>query len=99
MRSEYHLLGGDLRSRMARIPEPHPDNLGRSAMGSTFENNLALNRWARLLLSAFVDEQYCISFHPMLKARVSEVWPDLYPQYVLPECNEGLALLTWLVGP
>ncbi|KAK3678336.1 hypothetical protein LTR78_001633 [Recurvomyces mirabilis] len=82
MRSEYRLLGEDLRSRIARIPEPQPGDLGRSAMGSTFENNFALNRWARLLLSAFVDEQYCISFHPVIKARVSEVWPDLYPQAI-----------------
>ncbi|KAK4554558.1 hypothetical protein LTR86_008413 [Recurvomyces mirabilis] len=82
MCSEYRLLGEDLRSRIARIPEPRPGDLGRAAVGSTFENNFALNRWARLLLSAFVDEQYCISFHPVLKARVSEVWPDLYPQAI-----------------
>ena len=93
MRSEYHLLGEDLRARMARIPEPHPGDLGRSATGSTFENNFALNRWARLLLSAFADEQYCISFHPVLKARVSDVWPELYPQYVLPRYRGVLTIL------
>jgi len=80
MRSEFRMLGEDLAARIARIPEPDPADVGQSSIGSTYENNFALNRWARLLLSAYVDEQYCIACHPVLKAPVSEIWPELYPQ-------------------
>lgn len=80
MRSEYRLLGEDLISRITRIPEPDPTDVGQIGAGATYENNFALNRWARLLLSAFADQKYCISCHPVLQARVSEIWPDLYPQ-------------------
>jgi hypothetical protein len=80
MRSEYRLLGEDLASRISRIPEPDPNDIGQAGSAASFENNFALNRWARLLLSAYADEKYCIASHPVLKAPVSEVWPDLYPQ-------------------
>ena len=80
MRSEFRLLGEDLAARIARIPEPEPSLLGQPAIAETYENNFSLNRWARLLLSAYADEKYCIACHPVLKAPVSQIWPELYPQ-------------------
>ncbi|TKA67222.1 hypothetical protein B0A55_08777 [Friedmanniomyces simplex] len=82
MRSEFRLLSEDLAARIARIPEPDPADAWQSATDSTYENNLALNRWARLLLSAYVDVQYCTAYHGVLKAPVSEIWPELYPQAI-----------------
>ncbi|KAK5721678.1 hypothetical protein LTR15_006269 [Elasticomyces elasticus] len=82
MRSEFRLLGEDLASRISRIPEPHLNNARTTAAIETYENNFALNRWARLLLSAYVDEQYSIACRPILNAPISDMWPELYPRAI-----------------
>lgn len=79
MRHELQLLGEDLASRVARIPEPPPQSLREPHSAASYEDNPALNRWARLLLSAFMDQRYCVACHPVLKIPASQIWADLYP--------------------
>ena len=81
MRNEFRLLGEDLASRIARIPESDPLHIADSEeVTSTYEDSPALNRWARLLLSAYIDQKYCLVCHPVLKTPVGHMWTDLYPQ-------------------
>ena len=84
MRSEFQLLGEDLAARILRIPETNrDDSLGSACPSATYENNVALNRWSRLLLSAFIDQSYCLICHPILKSTAGSAWTDLYPTYVV----------------
>lgn len=75
MRAEFRVLADDLNQRIARIPTG-TDNDSTSA--GTFENNTSLNRWARILLSAFIDQKYTLLCHPLLKSANHATWADLY---------------------
>lgn len=75
MRDEFRLLTEDLGQRIDRIPSLIEIE---STTAESFDNNNSLNRWARILLSAFVDQKYTILCHPLLKAATHAVWTDLY---------------------
>ena len=83
MRSKFRLLTEDLASRISRIPEPSPESLSMEHEGGIYEGYLALNRWARLLLSTYIDERYCLVSHPSLKAPVTKMWPNICSESVL----------------
>jgi len=71
MRSDFRVLGEDLASRIARIPEPEPSHgVGEAPATGSPESNPALNRWARLLLSTYIDQKYALVCHPVLKGKL-----------------------------
>ena len=72
IQSELERAKTDLLARAARIPE--------SPKGPpTFEGNTQFNRWARLLLSALSDKNWCFAYSPMLRSTISQAWLQLYP--------------------
>ena len=72
IQSELERSKIDLLARAARIPES-PEGL------PTFEGNKHFNRWARLLLSALSDKNWCFAYSPMLRSTISQAWLKLYP--------------------
>jgi hypothetical protein len=82
IRSEFQTLENELASRISRISEASASG-ENSSVGEDFENNATLNRFAKLLLSALMDEAYSITCHPILRSPVADQWPGLLSQYAL----------------
>ena len=74
--SQFAELGTDLKAAMARIAAMSSYNEG----SESYESNPILDKWARLLLSAFVDQRYCILSHSLLRASVATFWTNLYSE-------------------
>lgn len=82
MRREFSLLEDDLKSRIARIPDLNSPSFGTTPIIETFENNATLNLWTRLLLSALIDQSFCMFYHPLVRAAAHQMWPDLKIQSI-----------------
>ncbi|KAK5166846.1 uncharacterized protein LTR77_007575 [Saxophila tyrrhenica] len=83
MRSEFKLLGEDLNWRISRIPDSSSTSARQLTTSDDFENNPILNRWARLLLSVYMDQAFSIICHPVLRSQLGYLWPDLYSHLCL----------------
>nr|POE87925.1 putative transcriptional regulatory protein [Quercus suber] len=99
LRKNITYLFDELKARIARISEPLPGMMGESHLGATYSNNPAFNRFARLLLSAKVDDMYCLVCHPMLKSSVFQIWESLYSQNHQPLHALMIILLDLIESP
>lgn len=43
---------------------------------------VAFHKWARILLSLFIDKAYCVAYQPFLKNAKSRIWPAARQRYV-----------------
>lgn len=42
---------------------------------------VAFHKWARILLSLFIDKAYCVAYQPFLKNAKSRIWPAARQRY------------------
>jgi hypothetical protein len=80
MRSEFRLLGEDLSWRITRIQGLDQLSANEQMSNEENESSPTLNKWAMLLLSAFLGEAYSIICHPVMKSPVASQWPNLYQE-------------------
>ncbi|KAL9097190.1 MAG: hypothetical protein Q9165_000617 [Trypethelium subeluteriae] len=82
MRAWFRNMTTDLASRIERIPRGASTRRGGSIRqpGDTAEYRVRLNKWARLLLSGFIDRNWTVICHPMLKLSAQQLWPNIYAQ-------------------
>ena len=93
-------LGDQLRLAIDRIPDCAVDEIVEAGPDSAYGSSLVLNRWARLLISTYRDQRFCLVSHPI--TRVPN-WPGLddfhmqygnswqYSRIVIDESNSNIA--------
>ena len=67
-------FGSQTTKRVARIPYV--------TIEETHESNREFNTWARLLLSAFGDQNWWFMHSPLLHRSISQAWNEVLPRCV-----------------
>lgn len=87
--SELHValdeLGDHLQQAVARIPPSTMDAILAAGLESVYGSTLILNRWARLLISTYIDQRFCLMSFPLLSVPNWQEWNGLHAKYS-PSC-------------
>ncbi|KAI9688463.1 MAG: hypothetical protein M1822_001412 [Bathelium mastoideum] len=81
MRAWFRNMSEDLAARIERIPQGPSNRRSGSVRqpDDVIEYRMRLNKWARLLLSGFIDRNWIIC-HPILKTSLQQGLPNVYEQ-------------------
>lgn len=66
-------FGVQTAKRIARIPYV--------PIEETYQSNREFNTWARLLLSAFGDQNWWFMHSPLLHRSINQAWNEVLPRY------------------
>lgn len=78
IRRDISSFNDDLRLRISRIQDPDSSEVSSDSPTDTYEDNAVLIRWAKLLLSALIDQSFCMFYHPLVRVQAQQIWPDLH---------------------
>lgn len=83
IREQFDSMGQELVFAISQLSQGVcGPRLADQGAHSTLANDVVLERWAAMILSALADQRYCLLYHPLCRHFDQQTWPNFRHEYV-----------------